>query len=126
MAFIAQIYFSHEGKAVTVGNQIAVHLLVNMIVYLGNFLFIGKSGMATSKARKLKSLSKLAKRDGILVRIRVLVALKCSVPLGHDSISPFPFPGPVNGTGMVCMGQRRWPKPGVDPSGAERTSWALH
>ena len=82
--------------------------------------------MATSKARKLKTLSKLAKRDGDSCTIRVLVALNVRSHWVMIAFGLLPISlDQSNGTGMVCMGQRRWPKPGVDPSGAERTGWAL-
>lgn len=52
--------------------------------------------MATSKARKLKSLSKLAKGDGGSSTVRVLVAL---IVRSHwvkmAFLAPSHFPGPV-------------------------------
>lgn len=52
--------------------------------------------MATSKARKLKSLSKLAKGDGDSFTIRVLVTLNVrSHWVMIAFLAPSHFPGPV-------------------------------
>lgn len=85
---------------------------MHLIVYLGNFLFIGKiRKMATSKARKLKSLSKLAKRDGDSCTIRVLVALNVRSHWVMIAFrAPSHFPGPVKRNWYGVHGPKKMAK----------------
>ena len=94
----SDINYSHEATLLHWGTRLLSIYSVHLIVYLGNFLFIGKiRKMATSKARKLKSLSKLAKRDGDSCTIRVLVALNVRSHWVMIAFrAPSHFPGPVN------------------------------
>ena len=67
--------------------------------------------MATSKARKLKTLSKLAKRDGDSCTIRVLVALNVRSHWVMIAFrAPSHFPGPVNRNWYGVHGPKKMAK----------------